>query len=167
VTLGFEPRTPTLVVPALPADAAAFESHVIELLVAGFAVAETMSVGGFTAVREIAREPLVRWAYANLAGDEVRHGLFGERASVWALRDWSAEARRTLWPLCVRAMQGIERRAGGPIGEDAIDERSEPLEALGVPGARTTVMGLVRAVPRWVLPRLGRLGVLPERGALP
>jgi hypothetical protein len=161
--LGYEPRTPAVRVAALPAGDAAFERAMTELLVAGFAVAETMSVGGFAAVRAIAGEPLMRWAFAELARDEVGHGRFGEVAGAWALRDWSAERRRSLWPVCVRTMEDFERRTGGPVGDDAAGERCAELEALGVPRGSTTGMGLLRSIPRWVLPRLARLGVLPER----
>jgi hypothetical protein len=159
--LGFECKPPPLTIPELPTDAMAFERAMIELLVAGFAVAETMSVGGFTAVRQPSSEPLIRWAYTTIARDEVRHGIFGEKTSAWAIRNWSPARRKTLWPVCVRAMEGVERRAGGPIGADPGDERSQPLEALGVPGARTTEIGLLRSIRRNVLPRLARLGVLP------
>lgn len=159
--LGFEPTLPEVAIAALPTDAAAFAQAITKLLVAGFAVAETMSVGGFAAVRRVAREPLARWAYAILARDEVRHGAFGETAGLWAMREWSAERRRALWPACVVAMEAFERR----VGAGANDPRSEPLEALGAPPSGVTAAGLVGAVPRWVLPRLARLGVLPETAA--
>ncbi|HEY2512467.1 MAG TPA: ferritin-like domain-containing protein [Polyangiaceae bacterium] len=160
--LGFEAEVPSMSIPVLPERDDAFEQALVELLVAGFAVAETMSVGGFAAVRAIAREPLVRWAFAELARDEVRHGQFGELASGWALRDWSAERKRALWPVCVATMEDVERRAGGPVGARQNDARHEALEALGVPGAATTGAALLKSVPRWVLPRLARLGVIPD-----
>jgi len=159
--LGHVPETPALVVPELPEDDRAFEGALAEILVAGFAVAETMSVGGFVAVRATAREPLVRWALAQIARDEVGHGRFGEFASAWAIGGWSRERRVALWPACVRAMEEVERRAGGPVGALLRDARAPGTEALGVPSAYTTGMGLMRAVPKAVLPRLARLGVLP------
>lgn len=158
--LGFEPEVKPLHLPALPGNGEAFEQAMVELLVAGFAVAETMSVGGFVAVREVAREPRVRWAYAILARDEVRHGLFGEQAAAWAVRAWSDERKRSLWPLCVATMEGFERRVGGSGSSEAAP-RSARLEALGAPSAAVTTAGLLRSVPKWVLPRLARLGVLP------
>jgi hypothetical protein len=46
------------------------------------------------------------------------------------------------------------------------EERGVPaLEALGAPSPRVVGMGLLRAVPRWVLPRLARLGVIPRARA--
>lgn len=160
--LGFEAAVPDVAIPVLPSPDEAFEQALVELLVAGFAVAETMSVGGFAAVRAIAREAMVRWAFAELARDEVTHGQFGEVASKWALRDWSLERKQALWPVCVRTMEDVERRAGGPVGEHQNDPRHAALEALGVPGAATTGAALLKSVPRWVLPRLARLGVLPK-----
>jgi hypothetical protein len=161
--LGFEPTAPAIQLAPLPADAEGFARAVTEMLVAGFAVAETMSVGGFTAVRRISRERLARWALGQIARDEVRHGAFGELASAWALRDWSAGRRQELWELCVRAMEDVERRAGGPAQPGSNEVRRDGLEALGVPARGTTTEGLVQAVSRWVLPRLERLGVLPKR----
>jgi hypothetical protein len=142
--LGFEPERPGVEVPALPASDAAFEQAMVELLVAGFAVAETMSVGGFVAVRSVTREPVARWAYAQLARDEVRHGLFGEVAGKWAMQGWSAERRRALWPACVSVMESFERRVTG--GAPASDVRSAPLEALGAPAGSVTAGGLLRSV---------------------
>ena len=135
------------------------------MLVCGFAVAETMSVGGFTAVRKVTREPVARWAYTILARDEVRHGAFGESAARWAMRAWSADRRRAFWPSCVAAMESFERRVGGPARPGASVGRSLPLEALGVPPPGVTAAGLLASVPQSVLPRLARLGVLPDTTA--
>jgi hypothetical protein len=166
--LGMEPRLANVQVAPLPADDGAFERSLAELLVAGFAVAETMSVGGFAAGRALAREPLMRWALTRLTCDEVRHGEFGERAAAWALSSWSPEARCSLWPACVGAMLDVERRAGGPLSMQA-DLWDPTLEALGAPSQRVVGSGLLRAVPRWVLPRMIRLRVIsgtepPPRG---
>jgi len=52
------PLRPEIRLAAMPDDDAAFERAMLDALVAGFAVAETMSVGGFAATRSRAREPL-------------------------------------------------------------------------------------------------------------
>jgi len=132
-----------------------------EAIVAGFAVGETMSVGGFTASLALAKDPLTRQTLKELARDEVRHGRFGEVAGQWALRDWAADQRRSLWGPCVYMMESFERRCGGV---ESIEFREGPFaEALGAPAPRVTHRGLLRAVERLVLPRLARLGVLPPR----
>jgi hypothetical protein len=158
--LGFQPRRPVVVLPSLPADDRAFERAMVDILVSGFAVGETMSVGGFASVRARAREPIARWALDELVRDEVGHGAFGEEAGTWAMRGWKAAERRALWPKCVAAMEAFEHRIV-PGGVRA--ERGEPsLEALGAAPAAVVGAGLIRAVSRWVLPRLARMGVLPE-----
>jgi hypothetical protein len=158
--LGFEPHTPTVQLPRMPERAEAFEQAMAELLVAGFAVAETMSVGGFVAAREVAREPLVRWAFTTILRDEVGHGAFGEQAGAWAMRGFDADRRHALWGACVASMEAFERRTGGPVGEQRIPGANASLEALGAVPGRVTGTGIQRAVPKWVLPRLSRLGVL-------
>src|SRR4051794_5692731 len=45
--LGFAPHVPEVDLAPLPPDDARFEQALAEILVAGFAVGETMSVGGF------------------------------------------------------------------------------------------------------------------------
>lgn len=163
--LGAEPELPRIELaqlPRLPSGDEAFARAVTQLLVAGFAVAETMSVGGFTAVRAVAREPLARWAYTILARDEVRHGAFGERAGAWAMQAWSVDARSALWPACVAAMESFERRVAGAAHAEPEPSRAAVWQALGAPVAGVTAAGLLASVPRWVLPRLARLGVLPE-----
>lgn len=161
--LRFEPRLDPVAPRALPTGKLEFERAMVDILVIGFAVGETMSVGGFAAARALAKEPLARWALGELLRDEVGHGAFGEEAGAWAMRRWSAERRRTLWPRCAAAMESVERRVGGPLAARA-DERVETsLEALGAPAAVVVGKGLLRAVARWVLPRLERMGVLPVR----
>jgi hypothetical protein len=159
--LGSEAVLPIVELAPLPADASAFEQAVVELLVAGFAVAETMSVGGFAAMRAVATEPLARWAVTEILRDEVRHGGFGELASAWALRGWSEERRRTLWPACVRAMEQVHGRIGDARG--AARPVAGPIAELGGAPQAVVGAGLLRAVPRFVVPRLARLGVLPDR----
>jgi hypothetical protein len=158
--LGFEPWRPPVVLAPLPQTEDAFEQSVVELLVAGFAVAETMSVGGFAAARARTREPLARWAINQILRDEVGHGAFGEEAGLWAMADWSHERRQALWPTCVAAMEELEQRTGGPVGPRAHERTDAAVEALGAPAAVAVGEGMLRAVPRWVLPRLARLGVL-------
>jgi hypothetical protein len=158
--LGFEPWRPPVVLAPLPQAKDAFEQAVVELLVAGFAVAETMSVGGFAAARARTREPLARWAINQILRDEVGHGAFGEEAGRWAMTNWSNDRRQSLWQVCVTAMEELEQRTGGPIGPRAHERAESAIEALGAPAAIIVGEGMLRAVPRWVLPRLARLGVL-------
>jgi hypothetical protein len=158
--LGGQPTSVSVDIPPMPGDDTLSEQSLAEQVVAGLAVAETMSVGGFAAWRAQTREPLTRWALTELTRDEVRHGAFGEIASEWALRDWSVEARRSLWPACVRAMLDVERKAGGPVKAFSEERHLPVLESLGTPNPRVVGQGLLRAIPRWVLPRLARLGVI-------
>jgi hypothetical protein len=160
--LGSEPAIPEIDVPRLPERDEAFEQAMVELLIAGFAVAETMSVGGFVAARRVTHEPLMRWAFTEILRDEVGHGAFGEEAGAWAMRGFGADLRRALWPVCVAAMQAFERRTGGPVGEQKSATENAPHVSLGAVPGRVTGSGALRAVPRWVLPRLARLGVLPR-----
>jgi hypothetical protein len=135
------------------------EQSVVEAIVVGFAVGETMSVGGFVASLAYARDPFVRNALKQLIRDEVRHGQFGELAGNWVLRDWSIERRQTLWSACVSMMESFERRCGGV---EAIAAHPGPFARdLGAPPPSVTHRGMLRAVERTVLPRLSRLGVVP------
>jgi len=158
--LGHAAELPRVDAPVMPSEGEDLEQAVAELLVAGFAVAETMSVGGFVAVRREATEPLVHAALTQIAREEVRHGAFGEAASAWVLRGWTPARRRALWPACVAAMESVERRGGGTC--DGHAPTVSELAALGAPSAGVGGAGLLRAISRWVLPRLARLGVLPE-----
>jgi len=157
--LGFEPRRTEVVLAPLPTEDAAFEGAMIEILVGGFAVAETMSVGGFVAMRAHAREPLARWAIEQLLRDEVGHGAFGEEAGGWALRGWSRAERVALWRRCVETMEAVERKVTPSQCGDV--PRNISRETLGALPATIVHHGLIRAVSRWVLPRLGRMGILP------
>lgn len=137
------------------------ERAVAEAIVVGFAVGETMSVGGFVASLSLATDPLIRQLLRDLARDEVGHGRFGEVAGRWVLRDWSVEQRRSLWGACVHMMESFEVRCGGV---ESIYSRKGPFaEALGAPAPAVTHRGLLRAVERSVLPRLARLGVVGHR----
>jgi hypothetical protein len=160
--LGEEPSRAA--VPDAPVWRADFEGAVATLLVGGFAVAETMSVGGFVAARRVARDPLARWALSQLARDEVTHGAFGEQAGLWVMRSWTSERRRALWPVCVSVMEAMERKTGGPVGDRR--DADEPLAVpdLGAPPSRVVGLGMLDAIPRSVVPRLVRMGVLPTSG---
>jgi hypothetical protein len=103
----------------------------------------------------------MRWAFTRILRDEVGHGAFGERAGTWAMRGFDAERRRALWPACVACMEAFERRTGGPVGEQQTAPANAPLESLGAVPGRVTGAGILRALPKWVLPRLARMGVLP------
>jgi hypothetical protein len=158
--LGFHALRPAIRLEAMPKDDAAFEKAMLQVFIAGFAVAETMSVGGFAASRARARAPLARWALGEILRDEVGHGAFGEELGVWAMRDWSTTRRRAVWPACVASMEAFEERAGLPEGAD--EQGDESTELLGAPPSAVVCAGLLRATERWVLPRLARMGVLPE-----
>ncbi len=159
VALGFEVvRAPNVSTP-ITTRHDLLEQALAEVIVAGFAVGETMSVGGFVSALVFAKEPLIRQALKELARDEVRHGQFGEAAGKWILCDWSTSRRQSLWPACVHMMESFERRFPSV---DAIYAAEGPFaEALGAPAPAVTHYGLLRAVERSVLPRLTRLGVLP------
>jgi hypothetical protein len=160
--LGFQVIRPPIRPDETPKDAFALAKVMLHVLIAGFAVAETMSVGGFAAARSRARAPLARWALGEILRDEVGHGAFGEEAGVWAMRDWSAARRRTMWPACVATMEAFEQRAGVPADAHANEQCDVLTALLGAPPSAVVCAGLLRSTERWVLPRLARMGVLPE-----
>jgi hypothetical protein len=142
------------------------EVRVARTLIAGFAVGEAMSAGGFALGRTRSREPLMQWAYTELLRDESRHGAFGADAGAWAIRNWSVDQKLAFWPLCVREMEFYEQRVGGPVTEELLArERQrvdlEMLEGLGILRGSEICRAMTDAVPRWVLPRLVALGVVP------
>jgi hypothetical protein len=110
---------------------------------------KTRRLNGFEV---LASEPVVRWALKELLRDEVGHGAFGEDAGAWAMRGWIPERRLATWPACVTAMELIERRTGGPVGPRANERDHAAVNALGAPGSVVVGVGMLRAVPRWVLP---------------
>jgi hypothetical protein len=66
--------------------------------------------------------------------------------------------------MCVQAMETVERRVAPP--RDApMGPRCPARESLGALPAAVVSEGLLRAVTRFVLPRLGRMGILPNAGA--
>lgn len=142
-------------------------------LITGFTVAEPLAAAGFAAARSLAREPLVAWGFTELLRDQARHGAFGAKAAGWVIRDWSSGDRQALWPDCVAKMEAVERRLGGPLpraangnarGSQAADRDAE---ALGMITPEVSCDAAVSAIPRWVLPHLLALGILPQPLARP
>ncbi len=160
---------------------AAIDARCARALVAGFAVSEPMSAACFALARRHAKEPLFRWALTELLRDEARHGPFGIEAGGWVIRGWSCAQRRALWPACVAEMELFERLLGGPIAAESLAAKppqgSSHASPTSAPAARASAVGLlaplvncaaaVACIPRWVLPPLARLGVLPEPNGPP
>jgi hypothetical protein len=143
-------------------DDSSIERRTALVLVAGFGVGESMSAGCFAAARRPCRQPLVRWALTELLRDEARHGAFGIDAARWLTRNWSDAERQTLWSGCVAEMEAFERRLGGPVtNSEAWTPNPEEL-AVGILSPHESCAAAVRAVERWVIPALARLGVLPS-----
>ena len=142
-------------------DDPSIERRTALALVAGFGVGESMSAGCFAAARRACRQPLVRWALTELLRDEARHGAFGIDTGRWLTRNWSEADRQTLWAGCVAEMEAFERRLGGPgSANEAWAPNPEEL-AVGILSPPESCSAAVRAVERWVIPALARLGVLP------
>jgi len=142
-------------------DDPSVERRTAVALVAGFGVGESMSAGCFAAARASCREPLMRWALTELLRDEARHGGFGIEAGRWLTRGWSDADRRALWPACAAEMQAFERRIGGPVATNEPWTPNDEELAVGILGVHEGCAAAVRAVERWVIPSLARLGVLP------
>jgi hypothetical protein len=142
-------------------DDPSIERRTALALVAGFGVGESMSAGCFAAARQHCRQPLIRWALTELLRDEARHGGFGIEAGVWLTRDWSDAQRQALWGACVAEMEAFERRIGGPVAKDEAWRPDPQEQAVGILSPHEGCAAAVRAVERWVIPSLARLGVLP------
>lgn len=143
----------------------ALESRCARALIAGFAVGDPLSAACFAAARSLAREPLLAWGYTELLRDEARHGHFGTKAGAWVIRRWTTEDRQALWPDCVAEMEALERRRGGPLPRAANSNArwtDRAAEALGVLRPEVYCDALVNAIPRWVLPNLQALRILPQ-----
>jgi len=85
----------------------------------------------------------------------------GIDAGDWLTKHWSNAERRALWPGCVVEMEDFERRIGGPVAAiEAVAPDPEDL-ALGILSAAEGCAAAVKAVERWVIPSLARVGVLP------
>lgn len=165
--LGDEPSRAELEVEREPPPGTLAERQAL-LLIQGFVVGESMSAASFQASRERATEPLMRWAYTELLRDESRHGGFGTDAAAWLLPLLPAGYAASLWPGCVREMAQMERRAGGPYDEEKMVRELRvadlgALERLGLTRGSETCRAYQRAIERWVIPRLTRLGVTPTR----
>jgi hypothetical protein len=130
-------------------------------LVAGFGVGESMSAGCFAAARRACRQPFVHWALTELLRDEARHGAFGIDAGRWLTRGWSDADRRALWDGCVAEMEAFERRLGGPVAPDQAWRPNPEDLAVGLLSPHESCAAALRAVERWVIPSLARLGVAP------
>jgi hypothetical protein len=137
------------------------EARTAHALVAGFVAGEPLSAACFAAARRRAGEPLVHWAYTELLRDEVRHGAFGAEAGAWVIRAWPPDNRQQLWPACVAEMEAFEQRAGGTDGPSSGDAFHLACQALGMVPRSVAQEAIVEAIPRWILPRLRTLGVLP------
>jgi hypothetical protein len=143
----------------------ALASRCARALIAGFAVGDPLSAACLAAARSLAREPLLAWGYTELLRDEARHGHFGTTAGGWVIRDWTIEERQALWPDCVAAMESMERRRSGPRSQAANHNghaTDRAAEALGVLRPEIYSDALTSAIPRWVLPKLQALRVLPQ-----
>ncbi|HVR61981.1 MAG TPA: hypothetical protein VMU50_08785, partial [Polyangia bacterium] len=142
-------------------------------LVTGFTVTQALAAAGFAAARSLAREPFVAWGFTELLRDESRHGTFGAQAAGWVIRDWSSAERQALWPDCVARMEAVERRLGGPLPRAAngngrgAHPAERQAEALGIVSPEVTCAAVVSAIPRWVLPHLQSLGIMPQPLARP
>jgi hypothetical protein len=142
-------------------DEPSIERRTALALVAGFGVGESMSAGCFAAARRACSQPLVHWALTELLRDEARHGAFGIDTGRWLTRSWSDAERQALWAGCVAEMEGFERRLGGPVSKDEAPTPNPDELAVGILSAHESCAAAVRAVERWVIPALARLGVLP------
>ncbi|HET6147774.1 MAG TPA: ferritin-like domain-containing protein [Polyangia bacterium] len=145
------------------------EARLARTLIARFAVGQSLSAACFATARATAREPLIAWAYTELLRDEARHGAFGARAGEWVIRHWSAEQRQRLWADCLREMQSFERRVGGPVVDapKVTIRRNTAAAALGLLSPEASCGAVIASIPRWVLPHLARLGVVPPSPEVP
>ncbi|HEY6478047.1 MAG TPA: ferritin-like domain-containing protein [Polyangia bacterium] len=142
-------------------DDPSIERRTALALVAGFGVGESISAGWLAAARRACRQPMLHWALTELLRDEARHGAFGIDAGRWLTRNWSDDERRTLWPGCVAEMEDFERRLGGPVAANETPATDLEASSVGILSAHESCAAVVRAVERWVIPSLARLGVLP------
>ena len=147
----------------------AIEVRLARALIARFAVGQSLSADCFATARATAREPLIAWAYTELLRDEARHGAFGARAGEWVIRHWTPAQRQTLWSECLREMQTFEQRVGGPvINAPQIAARGKTAAAaLGLLTPAASCGAVISSIPRWVLPHLARLGVVPPSPEAP
>jgi hypothetical protein len=147
----------------------AIEVRLARALIARFAVGQSLSAACFATARATAREPLIAWAYTELLRDEARHGAFGARAGEWVIRHWSPAQRQTLWSECLREMQTFEQRVGGPVIDvpPTAARGKTAAAALGLLTPAASCGAVISSIPRWVLPHLARLGVVPPSPEAP
>ncbi len=147
----------------------AIEVRLARALIARFAVGQSLSAACFATARATAREPLIAWAYTELLRDEARHGAFGARAGEWVIRHWTPAQRQTLWSECLREMQTFEQRVGGPVinGPQVAARGHTAAAALGLLTPAASCGAVISSIPRWVLPHLARLGVVPPSPEAP
>lgn len=157
-------------VPADEMRASLGEGSVVErcrrVLVAGFVVGESLSAATFAEALRRAEEPIARWALKEILRDEANHGGFGLEAATWLLdRFGDRSTAPELWPFCVREMEQMEARVGGPVDAALAREADfrdiDGAEGLGVLRGSASCEAFYRGVERWVLPRLRRLDVVP------
>jgi hypothetical protein len=147
----------------------AIEVRLARALIARFAVGQSLSAACFATARATAREPLIAWAYTELLRDEARHGAFGARAGEWVIRHWTPAQRQTLWAECLREMQTFEQRVGGPVMNvpQVATRGKTAAAALGLLTPAASCGAVISSIPRWVLPHLARLGVVPPSPEAP
>jgi hypothetical protein len=145
------------------------EARVARTLIARFAVGESLSAACFASARATAREPIIAWAYTELLRDEARHGAFGAQAGAWVIRHWSAQRRQALWHDCLLEMESFERRVGGPViaVTRSPARRDTAAAALGLLTPEASCSAVSASIPRWVLPHLATLGVVPPPSQAP
>lgn len=145
------------------------EARLARALIARFAVGQSLSAACFATARATAREPLIAWAYTELLRDEARHGAFGARAGEWVIRHWSPAQRQTLWADCLHEMQSFEQRVGGPVvsAPQVAPRSNTAAAALGLLSPEASCGAVIASIPRWVLPHLARLGVVPPSPEAP
>jgi hypothetical protein len=145
------------------------EARLARALIARFAVGQSLSAACFATARATAREPLIAWAYTELLRDEARHGAFGARAGEWVIRHWTPAQRQTLWSECLREMQTFEQRVGGPVidAPPTAARGKTAAAALGLLTPAASCGAVISSIPRWVLPHLARLGVVPPSPEAP
>jgi hypothetical protein len=145
------------------------EFRVARELITRFAVGRSLSAACFATARATAREPIIAWAYTELLRDEARHGAFGARAGAWVIRRWSPQQRQALWSDCLMEMESFERRVGGPFMSAAKypPRRDSAAAALGLLTPEASCSAVSASIPRWVLPHLATLGVVPPPSEAP
>jgi hypothetical protein len=131
------------------------------LLLVELAIGETISTYLFRAGYRASREPLTRAALRSILGDEVRHQRLGWDA-IGALWPTLPEALRAeLQRHAAKGLAGCEQQTAKPAMLWLKERRPfEPAYAeLGVLRPEQRVEAFYFAVERFVVPRLGRLGL--------